>query len=50
MLVNWDWLAHQLFSQLISKMSTPLKVKGIGISEYKTNEYFTAFLYFTRTQ
>ncbi len=43
MSINWSWLSHQLCNPFVNKIATPLKVREIGSSNYKTNEYMAFF-------
>lgn len=40
-----SWLEHQLFGQLISRMTFLLKIHGIDLLKYETDEYVTVPLY-----
>ena len=44
-LVDKDWLLRQLPHQKIKKMSTPLKVRGIGTSKYKSVQFAEVALF-----
>lgn len=44
-LINCDWLMRQLPKQLIAKMVTLLKVRGIGSTKHETDEYVIVSLY-----
>ena len=44
-LINKLWLLSELLDIHITKMSTPLKVRGIGASKYKILEYVTIPIY-----
>lgn len=45
-LIDREWLKSQLPEAKILKMATPLKVRGMGTSKHKTDEYVLETLYF----
>lgn len=45
-LVDRSWLIQWLSNQKISKMTVPLKVRGIGSAKHDSNEFVSVSLYF----
>ena len=45
-LVDKSWLLRHVSRQKVSRMSTPLKVRRIGVLRHKSEEYIARFLYF----
>lgn len=48
-LIDRDWRARQAPDTVVSKMTSPLKVRGVGSSKHETSEYITQDLYFPGT-
>ena len=44
-LINKSWLLSELLDIYITKILTPLKVRGISALKYKTLEYITILIY-----